>query len=80
MKLVLNSGADVNLPTKAYHKRFSCFTFVDSQRYPSSTLLHIAVQENNFEMVDFLIEHGALLLTKDDSGNTPRGKLYIATN
>ena len=48
--------------------------------YDSRTALHIASAEGHFEIVKYLVNHGASLLIKDYFGNTPydeaKSKIY----
>jgi ankyrin repeat protein len=39
--------------------------------YPGSTPLHEAARHSQFAMVDYLIEHGAAVNMRNDSGATP---------
>ena len=44
---------------------------INAKLSSTKTLLHIAVQENNIEIVKFLLKHGANPNAKDANGNTP---------
>jgi len=44
---------------------------IDDIDYDSRTALHLAAAEGHFDLVKYLVEHGATIDIKDRSGNTP---------
>ena len=44
--------------------------FLTHNKYPQSTPLHMASQNGNLEMIDFLLQQGAHLLETDAEGDT----------
>ncbi len=67
-RLLIENGANVNFPC------FYCFTDNDLSIEDTSTPLSVAAKRGNEELVQLLLNNGAIIMRKDDYANTDEVK------